>query len=215
MKPCFIFCHGWGFDHKFFEPLIKEYFSNLCCYCLDLGYFGKENLRLPSNNTLIGVGHSLGFIKLISLKVKFTALIGIHAFINFLGFDSELHKKRKLELKTMIKHFQITPIDTLASFHKRCGINYDISNCLNKIKLMKDLELLTAAYPLPDIPLLIIGSKNDTIVPTELVFDNFSKYVRVVVHNEGYHSLGLYGRHFVHEQIISFVDGISESTHKE
>lgn len=214
MKSCFIFCHGWGFDQKFFEPLIKEYFSNTFCYCLDLGYFGRANLSIPNNHTFIGVGHSLGFIKLASLNVKLTALIGIQAFINFLGFNPQLNKKRKFELNTMIKHFEISPIDTLRSFYKRCGVHYAIAKHLNKTKLMQDLELLTATYQLPSIPLLIISANNDAIVPSELVYDNFSKYVKVITHNKGYHCLGLYERHFVHKQITIFLNGLTKRTGK-
>ncbi|MGL9758663.1 MAG: hypothetical protein ACR5LA_07615 [Wolbachia sp.] len=211
MNYHFVFCHGWGFDYKFFQPLINKYFSKIPYYCLDLGYFGEENLNLPEDGALIGIGHSLGLIKLASLNVKFNGLIGVQAFINFLGFDLQLHKKRKLELKTMIQHFQIDPINTLISFYKSCGVNlidYNSFNCLNKAKLMQDLELLTTVYQLPHTPLLILGATNDTIVPQKLIYDNFKKGIKVIMHNKGYHSLGICEHHFVQEQIISFCDGI-------
>lgn len=213
MNYHFVFCHGWGFDYKFFQPLINKYFSKISYYCLDLGYFGEENLNLPEDGALIGIGHSLGLIKLASLNVKFNGLIGVQAFINFLGFDLRLHKKRKLELKTMIQHFQMDPINTLISFHKRCGVNCNSSSRLNKAKLMQDLELLTTVHQLLHTPLLILGATNDTIVPQELIYDNFNKDVKVVMHRRGYHSLGLCEHHFVQEQIISFCDGIRKETH--
>ncbi len=215
MNYCFVFCHGWGFDYKFFQPLINEYFSQVPYHCLDLGYFGEENLDLPEDSTFIGVGHSLGLIKLASLNVKFNALIGIQAFVNFLGFDLRLHKKRELELKAMIQHFQMDPVDTLISFHKRCGVNYNSFNCLNKAKLMQDLELLTTSHQLPHTPLLILGAMNDTIVSQELIYDNFNKDVKVAMHSRGYHSLGLCEHHFVYEQIISFCNGITKEIHTE
>ncbi|WP_250294746.1 hypothetical protein [Wolbachia endosymbiont of Oedothorax gibbosus] len=182
---------------------------------MDLGYFGEENLDLPEDSTFIGVGHSLGLIKLASLNVKFNALIGIQAFVNFLGFDLRLHKKRELELKAMIQHFQMDPVDTLISFHKRCGVNYNSFNCLNKAKLMQDLELLTTSHQLPHTPLLILGAMNDTIVSQELIYDNFNKDVKVAMHSRGYHSLGLCEHHFVYEQIISFCNGITKEIHTE
>ncbi|MGI2257352.1 aminotransferase class III-fold pyridoxal phosphate-dependent enzyme [Candidatus Cardinium hertigii] len=175
MKPLFIFCHGWGFDQQFFEPLIKEYFPTISCYSLDLGYFGNEKIEFPTDQPFIGVGHSLGFIKLLSLKVKFTALIGIQAFINFLGFDPQLQKKRKLELKTMFNYFQSNPIDTLRSFHKRCGLDYTLSKNFNTTKLIQDLGLLATTHPLSPIPLLIIGAKNDTLVIFDEVMSGFGR----------------------------------------
>ncbi len=213
MNYHFVFCHGWGFNYKFFQPLINKYFSQVPYHCLDLGYFGEENLDLPKDSTFIGIGHSFGLIKLASLNVKFNALIGIQAFINFLGFDLWLHKKRKLELKVMTQRFQMDPVDTLISFYKRCGVNYNSFNRLNKAKLMQDLELLTTVHQLPHISLLILGATNDTIVPQELIYDNFNKDVKVVMHSRGYHSLGLCEHHFVYEQIISFCNGITKEIH--
>ncbi len=209
MKYHFIFCHGWGFNYTFFKFLIDEYFSNVTCYCLDLGYFGKKNLNLPNqNNVYIGIGHSLGFIKLISLNIEFKAIIGIQAFTNFLGFNLDLHKRRKFELNAMIRQFQINPIDTLMSFHKRCGTDYNISNHFNTVQLMKDLQSLTTVHALPNIPILILGAMNDIVVPVELIYDNFGNDFKVTVFNKGYHCLGLYERNFVYQQIVSFLNGI-------
>ncbi|WP_168464635.1 hypothetical protein [Wolbachia endosymbiont of Ctenocephalides felis wCfeT] len=183
---------------------------------MDLGYFGEENLNLPSqkDNTFIGIGHSLGLIKLASLNVKFKALIGIQAFVKFLGFDSQLHRERELELKTMMRNFKISSIDTMISFYKRCGINlrnnYSFSH-LNKVKLMQDLKLLTTTHELPRMPLLILGATDDTIVPPRLIYDNFGS--DVIMHNKGHHSLGLLEHRFVYEQIVNFLNGITEKIH--
>ncbi|MBV0900096.1 MAG: hypothetical protein KTV77_05215 [Wolbachia endosymbiont of Fragariocoptes setiger] len=217
MKYCFIFCHGWGFDHKFFQPLIHEYFSQTSYHCLDLGYFEKENLHLPQqdDSIFIGIGHSLGFIKLISLNIKFSALIGIQAFINFLGFNSQLCKTRKLELRTIIQNFQKDPMYTLVSFYKRCKANYDFPNNFNKVKLMKDLELLNLTHRLPCIPILILGAMNDIIVPPKLIYDNFSRDNKIVIYNKGYHNLGLCEHNFVHKQITTFINEIKKEIHKE
>lgn len=167
-----------------------------------------------SDNTFIGIGHSLGLIKLASLNIEFKALIGMQAFTNFLGFDSQLYKKRKLELSAMIKHFRMNPIDTLTSFHKRCGINHNFSSHFNKAKLMRDLQSLTAMHQLPNVPLLILGAVNDSTVPLELIYDNFGRNkVKIVVHNKGHHCLGLYERDFVYEQIANFLNGITQEIH--
>ncbi|MDD9331104.1 MAG: hypothetical protein PV340_00240 [Wolbachia sp.] len=216
MNYCFLFCHGWGFDHKFFVPLINEYFFKKPHYCLDLGYFGKENINFPENSTFIGIGHSLGLMKLASLNVKFKALIGIQAFVKFLGFDSQLHRERELELKTMMRNFKISPIETMMSFYKRCGVNLINDNSFNhldKVKLMQDLKLLTTTHELPCMPLLILGATDDTIVPPGLIYDNFGNDVKVIMHNKGRHSLGLREHSFIYEQIVNFLSGITEKIH--
>lgn len=75
---------------------------------------------------------------------------------------------------------------------------------------MQDLELLTTVHQLPHTPLLILGAVNDTIVSQELIYDNFNKDVKVVMHSRGYHNLGLRECYFVYEQIISFCNGITK-----
>lgn len=217
MNDYFLFCHGWGVDHKFFDTLIHKYFLTHAHYCLNLGYFKEENRHLPKHSGSIGIGHSLGLIKLASLPIKFKALIGIQSFINFLGFDLQLRTKRALALKTMARSFQTHPIETLHTFYKRCGIhlndyvtfNY---NSMNKGKLMEDLSLLMETHELPDLPLLIIGATDDPIVPTELIYDNFNKDVKIVIHCKGEHGLGLREPHFVYEQIINFLNEINGTT---
>ncbi|MGL9732871.1 MAG: hypothetical protein ACR5KW_02500 [Wolbachia sp.] len=188
MNYRFVFCHDWGFFYKIFQSFINKYFFQVLCYCLDLDYYEKINLNLLENNTFI-IGYSLGLIKSASLNVKFNVLIVIQDFINFLGFNLFLHKKRKLELKAMIQHFQMDLIDILIFFHKKCGLNYNSFNRLIKQKLMQDLELLITIYQLQYIPLLILGITNDTIVSRELIYDNFNKDVKIVMHSRDYSSI--------------------------
>ena len=71
-KICFVFCHGFGFDATFWDPL-RPYFAGTNAIYLDLGYFDKPFMTLyPDDSTdFIGIGHSLGLKKLMSLNIRF------------------------------------------------------------------------------------------------------------------------------------------------
>ncbi len=224
MKQCFIFCHGWATDIQFWNN-IKNYFSleNINTIYLDLGYFGNSNSNLlehiqqEKNTQFIGVGHSLGLIKLLSLNIKFKALIGLQSFINFLGNDSQLHKKRKLELILLKQQFNHDPISALKRFYQRASLHVNFNqhnkyNFLNRNLLMQDLNLLSLNCTLdPDIPLLIIAAQDDVIVPPELILDNFSKLSNAVIDmlNIGQHGLGYQCSELIYRKIKSFAYGIN------
>lgn len=206
MKTCFIFCHGWGFDHHFWDAL-RPYFSGNDCIYLDLGYFGEEKQFLPcSSFEYIGIGHSLGLMKLLSLNITFKALIGLQSFINFLGFDPLLHQKRKKELEAMQKYFDCYPYQTLLSFYKKCGFKME-KRIFDKKKLAIDLQALSLSCTLPaHTPLFIIASNEDLIVPLELIQDNFEKKAKIYTHESAYHNLGAKHPQFVYKTIMSFLN---------
>src|SRR5688572_30283333 len=121
----FIFCHGWGFSPDFWDN-IQIHFKGFPCLFWDLGYFGKVSRPLPtaitSHHQWIGVGHSLGFLKLLESAELFTAMIGLQGFTTFLGLSPVLNKERKRYLKKMITQFEKNPIKTLLDFRQTCGL---------------------------------------------------------------------------------------------
>lgn len=211
MKTCFVFCHGFGFDASFWD-LLCSYFAKTQCAYMDLGYFGDEKRQVPheQGTHIIGIGHSLGFMKLIESKVKFKSLIGLHGFANFLGDDPTLRKKRKAELETLKQHFNVSPTHTLQSFYKRCGvpIPHQKLERLNRDRLANDLDSLSLVMSIPsDIPILLIGAKNDPVVPAELIFDNFEAHSNVTIDmmENGRHCLGYSEPKIVTQKIMSFI----------
>ena len=123
MSRFFIFCHGFGLTPSFWNPLL-EYFEQESTFCLDLGYFGKKRLRHPNNKQefeYIGIGHSLGFTKLIESGVRFRYLIGINAFVSFLGNDPLLRQRRQRELEIFKKGITSNTECALKSFYEQCG----------------------------------------------------------------------------------------------
>lgn len=238
----FIFCHGFGFNKRYWEPLAKHFVTCKTTYW-DLGYFNNKDINLPeisnkanetditknlnlsfNNNTknntnynnIIIIGHSLGMIKLLQKIPSPKAIIGLQSFVNFLGTNKQnkLHKIRLQNLYGMIKAFENNPTDILTSFYNHCGIknpNFININNFNFDLLLNDLNMLKDSFELPrSQSTLIIGSKNDSIVPTEIINDNFlaHKNVKIVLHNTNQHSLGHLEPKFVFENISNFVNSL-------
>ncbi len=208
----FIFCHGFGFDKSFWDNL-SPYFGQEKCSYLDLGYFEKPCKYVKScGDQVIGIAHSLGLLKLLNLSEEFDYLIGLNSFINFLGNESKLRKKRGEELDLLKKHFTQSPLNTLKRFYQRCGITsfIDIKK-INKIsidKMLTDLDFLSMSMEVPkSTSILIIGSEDDPIVPPVILHDNFDKYlnVRLEIIPKGKHSLGFWQIDEVHRKIMDFI----------
>lgn len=216
MKKCFVFCHGFGFDGSFWNKLIP-FFSGDFCVSLDLGYFGKhQKLPFIDNNTcLIGIGHSLGFVKLLELEKKPDCLIGLNAFINFLGNNLNLYKKRYKELQSMKYSFMKYPYLTLKRFYQRCGIPNQTDSLLKlkKEKIKKDFHSFFKAFSITEnVPTLLLGSKDDPVISTEVIEDNFVCYNNVTIQilDQGKHALGFLEAEEVHKRIKSFLHAVHQ-----
>ena len=207
MSKHFIFCHGFGFDKSCWGTL-APYFSKEQCTYLDLGYFGNKCDFVKNDNVpTIGIGHSLGFSKLLNLNIKFDYLIGLNSFINFLGNESNLHQKRELELTLLKKQFKKSPTTTMNNFYQTCGLSKKIEK-INTQTAINDLNFLSQSFSIPhDIPVLIIGAKNDVIVPPEIIYDNFEKYSNVTIQilDQGKHGLGFFEAYEIREKIMNFI----------
>ncbi len=210
----FIFCHGWGFTQDFWRPLLP-YFQDHPYICWDLGYFGPSSCSMPdltAHPNWVGVGHSLGMIKLLEHAHLFKALIGLQGFTNFLGSHRTVSKVRKKELAALKHAFYRSPEATLKEFYQRCGISSEeisLKHVQHDV-LYRDLESLSLDYYsiLPHYPMLIMGSENDPIVPPTLIEDNFSsqKNVSLAMHSHGHHALGWHETPFVSHTIKNFLN---------
>ncbi len=217
----FIFYHGFGFSKNFWKNL-SVYFINEKCTYLDSGYFNhqynyddyfKLDLINDKNTKLIGIGHSLGFIKLLNLNIKFDYIIGLNSFIQFLGNNPLIRKKREKELKALKINLINSPKETMKNFYQKCGVPDDIENLdnLNLTTLINDLGYLskTINFILPDNT-LILGAKDDVIVPSSLLYDNFNQFnnVKIKLMENGKHSLGFLEDRYLSDIIINFTNDI-------
>ena len=217
MTPHFIFCSGWGFDARFWRPLLG-YFNSASYTVLTLGeekeaqILSKFNLLQRSDKAFIGIGHSLGFKKLLNLPLSYHQLIGLQAFTCFLGFDSSLIQKRQRILKTMTENFTRQPQVVLSQFYKKCGVEttpeIQLSSPDNSL-LAQDLKLLYDSQKFSSkVPTMILGTSHDKIVPPVIIYDNFAKSENVsieILDLQG-HCLGYRQEDIVFKKIANFVD---------
>ena len=209
----FIFCHGWSYDPTFWDNL-KPYFEDRPCIFWDLGYFGPSDLPMPTLSSSIqwvGIGHSIGFLKLLNTQFPWYRLIGLQGFLNFQGSSPSLKRKRYRDFLKLQNSFEEDAMKTLSEFHEICG-NNDMQSSyptMNRANLSNDLALLSTVHLMKeDIPCLILGSEDDLIVTKDLINDNFGqhKQAQIVMHNKGSHTLGFSEPTFVRNAIFDFFD---------
>lgn len=236
MTRVFIFCHGFGFDASFWNVL-RPWFAQEHTIYLDLGYF-RSSTSTPSVNLApfvvpapssvihatmprgndkvcgdnieyIGIGHSLGFTKLLQSTIPFKRIVGVHGFVNFLGGDPTLRRRRQKELTQLTKQFTQDPILTLNQFYQRVGVKRLIPDIteLNQHQMLQDLMSLNDSISMPNIPTMILGSTDDLVVPPILWQDNFVQYsnVHIEVFEQAQHGLGHLQPEWVYQQIMRFV----------
>jgi pimeloyl-[acyl-carrier protein] methyl ester esterase len=185
----YIFSHGWACCNRVWDPLLSFIPSEPVLF-LHRDYFGTsdESLHLSKEISWIGIGHSLGFIRLLQHQFPLQAIIGIQAFTNFLGNNPILNKQRTRFLHNFNKQFSKDPTTTAHSFQKMCGIELH-ENYINVARLAEDLTLLKASHSFMMPPCLVIGSMDDPIVPNQLILDNFSRNVDVHFFPKGGHNI--------------------------
>lgn len=215
MKQLFIFASGFAFNNTFWAPIISRFKENLPSF----NYYYLENLPPNSNccNThtplqCIGIGHSLGLIKLLNASLPFTHLIGLNSFTNFLGNAPHLNKQRTEEYNLFKKQFNKNITVTLKKFYSRCGLLDDsflLRTAHNTCtQLEKDLNLLTKKVSFPlNTKNLIINSLDDQVVPDSITNDNFSNQTNVQIKklNHGKHTLGFVHTEAICTEIIDFI----------
>jgi pimeloyl-[acyl-carrier protein] methyl ester esterase len=234
MKTTLVFSHGFGFDKSFWENLIP-YFQDSNEYnimVLDHGYFSDtvdtKQIYNFTSTKYIGIGHSLGLNKLLSLNVNYECLIGINCFVNFLGSDLTLKAQREKEFFLFKKSFEKNPKLTLQIFYNKCligalGKNATTESILkfrndfkkkfipdqkqiNHKKLLSDIKFLPQIYEV-QIPTLVINSNDDIIAPKNLTNENFSraKNFHIVMLDNGGHIISHVFPEIIYETITNFV----------
>ena len=218
-----IFCHGFGLDPRFWDPL-RPFLQVFDLSFMDLGYFGPPVLpdlscrpKSPGERW-VGVGHSLGLLKLLSQHWPLDGVMGLNGFVDFLGHAPVLRARRMAEWQTLLAHFHRNPRATLENFYKRCGV----ASCapespgLQMERASGDLVFLkTPLLPPRHTPLLLLGAGDDVVVPREVLEDNVNhlqaqgyKAVRLHLLPHGSHGLGARHPEEVTSLLKEFIHGL-------
>ncbi len=180
-----IFAHGFAMPHFYFQEL-SSFFPEYSCLYLKQSQPLTLNIASKSGTYYIGIGHSLGFTKLLDYDLDY--YIGLSAFINF---------KNTALLKETINSFKQHPLQTLEKFYKSVGYNLT-PQCMqhNTDLLWEDLHILQRAANLQRIAKLsskmhIFLSKRDVIINsshTEIELQKLNINYTILQHTK--HNLG-------------------------
>lgn len=173
-----VFLHGWGYGPETWDALARS-LAPAPTALLNAGYFGPPLLSLPDGlpqdpEGWVGVGHSLGFARLLEMGLPVRGLVGIGGFLRFCRQPGKAAGTPADTLDAMLSRLDAAPEDVLARFRRRCGhrgSSLDHLDAHGLARLRADLLRLRGLdLPAPGkrIPTLLIHAQDDRIVPLDL-----------------------------------------------
>ncbi len=193
----YLLAHGFGFTN--------DYWRNLAPL-LDGKIHFLDDPNLDKSKTYIGIGHSLGFLKLNNSGLRFEALVALQGFLNYCGSADRMRKIREAELSKVRKNIVSNKDKILEQFRAFCGYDKDVSTNIPLQILLDELEMMEKSYQHCGVKTLVIGSTDDVIVPMSIINDNFAKLnnIKILQFNTGRHALGYLDPKLVAEKILEF-----------
>ena len=161
-----LMAHGWGYNHHFFDAFVgqlpEDIRDSTLLVCLEAGYFpeqAKAGLMLYTDGEWLhhpaeilhslvlahaevpwlGLGHSLGFSKLLDFSVRWHSLFSLHGFTHFIKGGLHTEGTAPRVLSRMIQKAEMNMPEVLRDFHARCGHNAQWAT-LNEHTLLADLR---------------------------------------------------------------------------
>ena len=163
MKQTLILAAGWGFDHRFWQPLSTELQDFNIVYDSQ-SYFGQVGSDTVYDRPIVCIGHSYGFARLVEKYASAENVIGFVSICGFLQFGSacpNIHKKN-INMQLAFKH---NPNDTLKVFYRKCGLKNWPYMPNNYSLLYNDLSRInTIEFSPPIQPVLDICAAKDLII---------------------------------------------------
>lgn len=216
MKQVLLLAHGWGYNHHFFDAFLKilpaAVADQTLIACLEEGYFPEQarpglmilqqgewtwqaserlsNLVLAhAELPWLGLGHSLGFAKLLNLSIRWHSLFSLHGFTRFTASAPHPEGTPARIMTRMLQKAQHNLAAVLQEFHARCGHTPHWTR-LNAPALLDDLALLQSldtSLPLAEALSRGAGfqawcSESDPIVPFDLTKACFEKHLSALGH---------------------------------
>jgi len=192
-----VFLHGWGYGTETWDEWIGG-FGEAPVVVLNVGYFGTRRMDLPTNpDGWIGVGHSLGFARLLEMDVPWRGLVGLSGLLRFCQKPGKTTGTPPQVVDAMIHRFDEKPEDVLSRFHRRCGraeacVGMPMAGGLARLRAdlehLRDLDLIPDKGP---VPTLLMHAEDDHIVPPDLAREAQSLLPgsRLELLNSGGHAL--------------------------
>ena len=205
-----LLAHGWAYTPGFFEPWLKQASERLHLgriLALNQGYFEPntpphwmewqahtqtwQRTNAPNAQApCIGLGHSLGFAKLLALPLPWQQLISINGFTQF---------PPSLALRQMVRHSKTTLPRVIDTFQEQCGAPMPPPCVFNQSALVNDLESLRTLNSTTDLQrhiahgasLVHIACTQDRIIPathSTACFSHLPSHQAHIHPQEGTHS---------------------------
>ncbi len=179
----YLLAHGFGFTNDYWRKLTPLLGGEI--------YF-FDSPDLDSSKTYIGIGHSLGFLKLNNSGLKFETLVALQGFLNYCGSSGRMRKIREIALQKMRNKIIENKNESLRQFRIFCGYDAPITTDTALQMLLSELEMMEHSYQHCGVKTLVIGSADDLIVPMSIINDNFANLndVTILQLDSGRHALG-------------------------
>ena len=183
-----LFAHGWGFDHRFWEPL-AALLPERAHVIDDRGYFGTPH-EPAVEGPCLAITHSFGTMRVLAAPPPgLMGIVAINGFERFTAVPGRPGVPVRV-LDRMLRRFETDPRGVLAEFRKTCGSTEAFGE-IDPEALAADLLCLRDAAPsLPDVPILAIHGGADPLLPPEMRAATFTgAQVRRIDHEAGNHLL--------------------------
>ena len=170
----FVLVHGWGFDARFWTPLVAR-LQNASVTRVDLGFIGRVfggNVSEASSDwpeDAIVAGHSLGVSWLLKEGAK-----RCKGFVSMQGFDRFCPHVPEARVAALKRGLDRDPAGTMQAFWRSCGVSdFAATPALNVARLREGLDWLMhwderAAKKALECPMLILAARDDAIVPSAM-----------------------------------------------
>ncbi|WP_417789108.1 alpha/beta fold hydrolase [Terasakiella pusilla] len=205
-----VFVHGWGFDKSFWQDVIAH-LQDFTCHSLDLGFYGKPDMRLSTE--AVYVTHSMGLCWLLDRKTDLKGLVSVNGFTKFCAADDFVEGVNPRVLKRMIRQFTKTPETVWSDFMKNSGLTDAVFAAEADVQAMADgLAYLETCdvhnqYSNLTCPKRALVGDADLIVPKKMSEASFAH--DLICYKGGNHLLPLYQPKWVADQLRDFLDQTS------
>ena len=194
----YVLAHGFGFTNDYWQNLMPLLEGNV--------YF-FDDPHLDKDKTYVGIGHSIGFLKLNNSGLKFDSLVALQGFLNYCGSSDRMRKIREAEIAKVRNRVITNKNESLQQFRLFCGYDKEVKTDIPLTILLDELEMMEHSYKHCGVKTLVIGSSDDVIVPMSIINDNFSHLTNATILQLDYakHALGYIKSQIVAEKIRNFL----------